>query len=705
MNVNIFLISFAKIVHLSFRLLAGFIGVEMIYLKTVFFFLMLVLNLSVLGQVAYQGFEQNAGDTWPVNFSTPPCTSGSDQWDYEPGTLGGISANAGAQFWGIQDLDGGCGSSTFETITTSAYDVSACSGVTVSFDYNCVGYDAGDDIKYQMVYDGIPQAEIVVINGTSNLSTPGWVTENINVPGGTNTVQIIISVKQNGGSDYAGIDNIILDGSCVSCSPDTEPTTQASNSNVNNIDCYSADLSWTNGNGDNTLVVLSDNPISGSPSDLSGYTASTSYGGGSNISGNEYVVFDGNGSNVSIAGLSHTTTYYYAIYTYNVTTPNCDENYLTSSVETGSFTTATCVNTCPYISGIMFNSCGSTEGTDEYFTMQTGSDPVNIDDIIIDFPNQQYCNSGCLDGGLINNPTYVNDLNTTAGCSPDLFVYADPIPPNSTVMVFTGNPPSTVLDFSSNCAAAPVYVIFTDNASTSGRFSNSGVRDLTVDWGGSCGPQTVTYDGSQASSDGGTVLYDETGTPSATYSTSIGCVYPLPIELISFTVNNKDEKALVKWVTASETRISHYQVYQSTDGEQWKLFTEVDAIGNASSTNQYEVIDPSPNIGINYYRLNVVDQDGYYPEVGIRSIEFNSSNDQINAFQKHGNLVIQSNFEVSKNTVIAIYDISGKVIYSTQGDGSFEQTIPLYKIQTGVYVVNLLKSNGATYRQKVILNK
>ena len=353
----------------------------------------------------------------------------------------------------------------------------------------------------------------------------------------------------------------------------------------------------------------------------------------------------------------------------------------------------------------MFNSCGTNEGTDEYFTMQTGSDPVNIDDIVIDFPNQQYCNGGCPDGGLVNNPSYVSDLNSTAACSPDLFVYADPIPPNSTVMVFTGNPPSTVLDFSSNCAAAPVYVIFTDNASTSGRFSNSGVRDLTVDWGGSCGPQTVTYDGSQASSDGGTVLYDETGTPSATYTTSTGCVYPLPIELIEFKVQNQEGKAHIQWSTKAESNVSHYRIYHSIDGENWRIVGETDSKSDAFNVNRYEMIDARPHEGVNYYRLNVVDHDGYYPEVAIRSIVFENPNNQIKVYQSNAQIMIESNFEISKNATISIYDISGKEVFSTSGQNGFKQTLPASSLTNGVYIVNVQSNSGVAYRQKVFLNK
>jgi hypothetical protein len=75
-----------------------------------------------------------------------------------------------------------------------------------------------------------------------------------------------------------------------------------------------------------------------------------------------------------------------------------------------------------------------------------------------------------------NSPGYLASLNTMAGCTPDLFVYADPIPAGATIIIFTGNPPTTVLDYSANCGApgAPIYAIFLDNSSITGNFANSG---------------------------------------------------------------------------------------------------------------------------------------------------------------------------------------------------------------------------------------
>ena len=112
--------------------------------------------------IAIQSFK-TAGDTWtPITFSTSPCTNGSDRWDYST-SLSTITPSDKNQFWDIHDLNGNCGGSGFESISLPNVDVSSCSNVTFSFDYNAIGYDNGDDIKYELFYDGASQGQVVVV--------------------------------------------------------------------------------------------------------------------------------------------------------------------------------------------------------------------------------------------------------------------------------------------------------------------------------------------------------------------------------------------------------------------------------------------------------------------------------------------------------------------------------------------------------------
>ncbi len=459
---------------------------------------------------------------------------------------------------------------------------------------------------------------------------------------------------------------------CISCGgPVAEPTNEATALATSNISCTTADLSWTLGaDATNSLVVISTSAITGAPVDGTNYTANAVYGSGDILNAGEFVIYNGTGNTVSITGLTAGTNYFITIFEYNGTVTNCEENYLTGGVST-SFTTLTgCVSNDPYITSILYNSCnGTLEGIDEIVTFETGTDPLAFDDITIYYPSQTYCNtcsgvSGTIDGGNLNNPTYVNDLNTLAGCT--VFAYADPIPPNSTVMVFTGNPPSTVLDYSSQCGASnlPVYVIFNDNSSTVGRFSNTAVRSLTIDFGNGVS-QTVTYDGSaQSNTDGATAQFDASGNPS--YFISPSCVYPLPITLGDFYLKTFSDYTSIYWTTLSETNCDYFEVQKSTDGINFVTIGEVTGAGNSSTLINYSFRDETQNTGTVYYRLKQVDFDGKFQY----SYTISTSSDLSSIYYAQNQIYL--NLDEAKpnhNYVVNIYNLNGQLITSSFTNG------------------------------------
>jgi hypothetical protein len=123
-------------------------------------------------------------------------------------------------------------------------------------------------------------------------------------------------------------------GSFTTCG--AAPTVQTSNININNFGSNNLNFSWTNGNGQNRILVLSENPITGSPNDGTNYVHDLIFDNGQDIlNAGEFIVYDGNGTTANVTGLTAVTDYYYAFYEYN-----CDfsPSYLTPPV-TGLVTT------------------------------------------------------------------------------------------------------------------------------------------------------------------------------------------------------------------------------------------------------------------------------------------------------------------------------------------------------------------------------
>ncbi|OYU94282.1 MAG: hypothetical protein CFE21_16995 [Bacteroidetes bacterium B1(2017)] len=77
-------------------------------------------------------------------------------------------------------------------------------------------------------------------------------------------------------------------------------------------------FSWTNGNGNNRLVVVRQGlPITWTPSGNNNYGANSNYSSGTDLGLGQKIVYNGNGSTVDVTGLLPYTSYHFAVYEYN----------------------------------------------------------------------------------------------------------------------------------------------------------------------------------------------------------------------------------------------------------------------------------------------------------------------------------------------------------------------------------------------------
>lgn len=291
-----------------------------------------------------------------------------------------------------------------------------------------------------------------------------------------------------------------------------------------------------------------------------------------------------------------------------------------------------CFSQTPQINSILVNACSANEGIDENFTFTTGSSSLSINTITITFPSvTPYCNSGCGTQTLINNATFINSLNTLAGCT--LFQFATTIPANSKVLVFTGLNPPTIPDFSAECPG-PYYVIFCNNTNTTGRFYNGGSgtgnRTLSVNFNGTVESVTYFANSANTNTDGDYVTFTDAG--AASYSNSPICGLPLPIELLNFKGYNKNNVNILEWSVASERDNDYYTIEKSIDGLKWNKIGSVDGAGTINQTLEYEFIDNLPESVINYYRLSQTDFNGLNMDLGIIAIDNSAKKNIVKIF-------------------------------------------------------------------------
>ncbi|HQQ99410.1 MAG TPA: T9SS type A sorting domain-containing protein [Ferruginibacter sp.] len=98
----------------------------------------------------------------------------------------------------------------------------------------------------------------------------------------------------------------------------TAPTTQAVISSFTAITGNKVTINWSNGNGDRRLVIARKGAaVNATPVNLTDYSASALFGSGTVLNGDNYAVYKGTGSTVTVTGLDPNTTYHFAVFEYN----------------------------------------------------------------------------------------------------------------------------------------------------------------------------------------------------------------------------------------------------------------------------------------------------------------------------------------------------------------------------------------------------
>lgn len=468
--------------------------------------------------------------------------------------------------------------------------------------------------------------------------------------------------------------------------PASDPTTAASALSSSNIGCNAFNLSWSNGNGSNRLVVVkSGSAVAGIPVDGTSYASSSSFGSGGTIAAGEFVVYKGTSNSVFITGLTASTTYYYMVFEYN----GCGLNYLTSgTVPNGNIITTSC-SAPAGITAVYIDACGAGvcphEGSNELIWGESGSYGFSVNN---NGPMLHYNSTSPPTSTMIStyskNASNITTLNTAVGtCSTTTFV--DPntqgyIPPNSTFLIANNCMCSpSAYDFSGLCGNGPIYVVFgTNNAwpcnTAGGIFGNkscsgTGVNPRYFDldftaWGVSIDPiYSYTPCALIGGVDGDIILTNTAGGPANTYTNS-GCAVPLtvlPIELLDFYGTKNGKKNDLVWKVASEINVVYYTIAKSNDGINFAELANV-FTNYADGAKTYIISDETPFDDITYYRLGTKEKDGTVRYHKIISVDEKSSDWDCYNYQLEQNLIIEFKNNIPKDAELQMFDLSGQLL-------------------------------------------
>lgn len=176
-------------------------------------------------------------------------------------------------------------------------------------------------------------------------------------------------------------------------------------------------------------------------------------------------------------------------------------------------------------------------------------------------------------------------------------------------------------------------------------------------------------------------------------------VSPLPIQLLSFTGEAKDQEVELSWQTATEQQNNYFEVQRSADAVDFTSLAKVPTKapgGNSTSQINYQYNDKQPLSGISYYRLLQTALSGQQKSSGIISVMFEEKhNIAFIVYPNPGKGEFNVDFTGIENNHelrVTMYDMQGSKVYDHSFDtGSLSSNsfkiIPDKAIPNGSYTI------------------
>lgn len=185
-------------------------------------------------------------------------------------------------------------------------------------------------------------------------------------------------------------------------------------------------------------------------------------------------------------------------------------------------------------------------------------------------------------------------------------------------------------------------------------------------------------------------------------SVQIACS-ALPVEIFSFTIQNKNNHVLLDWKTRSEVNLEGYQIERSRDAINWEVIGYESTKLESGDGNIYQFTDTAPHYGMNFYRLNLMDLDGasrYTSNLNIK-ILYEARNIQVAPNPATTTFRVYINESVLEGeTQMAIFGRDGAVIRNyTSINGSGD--IYIQDLIPGVYFLKFIYE-GQSYTKRFI---
>ncbi|MEO8151287.1 MAG: PKD domain-containing protein [Bacteroidia bacterium] len=184
---------------------------------------------------------------------------------------------------------------------------------------------------------------------------------------------------------------------------------------------------------------------------------------------------------------------------------------------------------------------------------------------------------------------------------------------------------------------------------------------------------------------------------------------PLPVSMVSFKGENKNDENLLQWITASEINNQGFEVLRSADSKSFEKIGFVPAATSLASNHVYNFNDANLKSNLYYYKLRQVDLNGNEKYSNVIFIKTkNYHNESISVFPNpvHDYLNISVSESGMDNAIVKLYNLQGKLIYSntftTEGIKLLRLNIAELNLDKNCYLLSVQTQQNTFYKKILI---
>jgi len=185
----------------------------------------------------------------------------------------------------------------------------------------------------------------------------------------------------------------------------------------------------------------------------------------------------------------------------------------------------------------------------------------------------------------------------------------------------------------------------------------------------------------------------------------------LPIDLISFTANCKDQFVEVDFSVASQQNNDYFLVEKSIDGNEWDELGTLQGENKSNNHKDYSILDFAPIEGMSYYRLTQVDFDGKFKVFSSIRNSCNSKETNLSIVVYPIPIINEFTFEISvddyqgSDVFYNIINMQGAIVLAGSlelNKGFNKRTIDIDQLSSGVYILSVNNTKNHIPKTRIV---